>query len=51
MNRLDHVVTNNIKKNNDQLNDVVYNEPTFDNIIFNSYSGARYPLPVVNVTL
>ena len=50
MNKLDQVVTNNIKTNKYQLNDAIHNEPTFDTSRFNSYKGTREPLPVVNIT-
>ena len=36
MNKLDHIVTYNIKTNKDQLNESIYNEPTYDTSIFNS---------------
>ena len=48
---MDHVVTNNINTNKDQLNDAIYNEPTFDTSRFNSSSGTRDPLLLVTVTL
>ena len=48
---MDHVVTNNIKTNKDQLNDTIYNELTFDANIFNLSSGTKDPLPVVTVSL
>ena len=51
MNKLDQVVTDNKKTNKDQLNEAIYNEPTFDTSSFNSSSSTRYPLPVVTVTL
>ena len=51
MNILDHVVTDNIKTNTYQLNEDIYNDPTFDTSSFNSSSGTRYPLLVVTVTL
>ena len=35
INRLDHVLTDNIKTNKDQHNDVIYNEPTFNTKGFN----------------
>ena len=50
MNKLDHVVTNNINTNEYQLNYAIYNEPTFDTISFNSSSGNRDPFSVVTVT-
>ena len=51
MNRLDHVVTDKINTNKDQRNEAIYNGPTFDISIFNSYSGTRDPLRVVTVAL
>ena len=51
MNKLDHVVTNNLKKNKDQLNEATINEPTFDTNIFNLSSGTSDPLPVVTAYL
>ena len=51
MNILDHVVTDNIKTNKDKFIEAIYNDPTFDTSIFNSYSGTRDPLPVVTVCL
>ena len=51
MNKLDHVVTNNLKKNKYQLNESINNDPTFDSNIFNLSSGNSKPLPVVTVYL
>ena len=51
MDKLYHVVTDNIKTNKYQLNEAIYNDLTFDTNIFNSSSGTRDPLPVVTVTL
>ena len=51
MNRLDHVVNNNIKTNKDQLNGAIYDESAFDNSSFNSSRGIRDPLPVGTVTI
>ena len=51
MNILDHVVTDNIKTNKDQLNSAIYNEPAFDTNRFNLSSDTRDPLLVVTVTL
>ena len=51
MNKLDHVVTNNIKTNKNQLNDAIYNEPAFDTSGFNVSSGTRDPSQVVTGTL
>ena len=39
INRLDHVVTDNIKTNKDQHNEAIYNELTFDTNGFNLSSG------------
>ena len=39
---LDHLVTYNIKKNNNQHNDAIENEPNFDNK-FSLYSGTKPP--------
>ena len=50
MNILDHIVTNNIKINKDQLNEAIYNELTFYTNSFNSSSRTRDLLPVVNFT-
>ena len=38
----DHVMNDNIKKNKDQRNDAIKNEPNFDSS-FNLYSGTKYP--------
>ena len=51
INTLDNIVTNNIKDYNYQYNDAIDNEPTFDNSNFSLYSGTRYPLPVVTISL
>ena len=51
MNRLDHIVKDNIKTNKDQLNDTIYNGPTFDTNDFNSSSSTRDPLPLLTATL
>ena len=51
MNKLDHVVTDNIRTNKDQLNKAIYNDLTFDTSIFNSSIGTKDPLPVVTFTL
>ena len=51
MNKLDHVVTNNLKTTKDQLNEAINNEPTFDTNIFNLSSSTSDPLPVVTVSL
>ena len=51
MNKLFHVVINNINTNKDQLNDAIYNDPSFDTSSFNPSSRTRYPLPEVSVTL
>ena len=51
MTKLDHVSKNNKKTNKDKLNDVIYNELTFDTSRFNSSRVTREPLPLVTVTL
>ena len=51
MNRLDHVVKDNLKNYKDQSNEAINSEPTFDTSSFNLSSGTRYPLPVVTVSL
>ena len=43
-------MTNNIKKNNNQHNDVIEYEPDFDNK-FSLSRETKYPLPVVTVSL
>ena len=48
---MDHIVTDNRKKNKYQLNDSIYNEPTFYSNSFNLSSWTRDPLPVVTVSL
>ena len=45
-----HVVTNHIKKNNDQNNNAIGIDTAFDNM-FNLFSRTKYPLPVVTVSL
>ena len=50
-NRLDNIVTNNLKTTKYQLNKPIKNEPTFDNNIFNLSSGSIDPLSVVTITL
>ena len=51
MNRLDHVLTNNLKNNYDQSNEAINIERTFDTTNFNLSSGTSYLLPVVTVYL
>ena len=51
MNKLYHVVTNNLKTTKYQLIEAINNKPTFDNNSFNLSSGTRNPLPVVIVSL
>ena len=48
---MDHILTEKIKTNKDQLNYAIYNEPAFDNNSLNLSSGTRDPLPVLTVTL
>ena len=49
--KLDTVVTYNLNNYNNQSNEAIDNEPTFDNSSFNLYSGTRDHLPVVTVYL
>ena len=51
MNRLDHVLTNNLKNNKDQINEAINSELTFDSSNYNLSSGTINPLPVVTVSL
>ena len=51
MNKLYHIVTNNLKTTKDKLNKAIKNEPAFDTDSFNLSSGTRNPLPIVNVSL
>ena len=50
MNNLDHEETDSIKKNKNQCNDAIENDPKFDNAFILS-SGTKYPLPEVTVRL
>ena len=43
-------MNDNIKKNKDQRNDAIENEPNFDNS-FNLSSGTRDLLPIVTVSI
>ena len=49
MNKLDHLVNNNIK-NKYQCNDTIEYDPKFD-IMFSLSIGTKEPLPVLNVIL
>ena len=51
MNRLDHVVKDNLKSYKYQSNETINGEPAFDNISFNLSSFISDPLPVVTVSL
>ena len=51
MNRLDHIVTDNLNNDKDQSNEATNSDPTFDTSSFNSSSGTSDPLPVVTVSL
>ena len=51
MNRLDHIVTDNLKNNEDQSNEAINSEPKFDASNFNLSSATSNPLPVVTVSL
>ena len=50
-NKLDCIVTNNLKKNKDKINEAINNEPTFDTNRSNLSSGTSDPLPVLTVSL
>ena len=50
MNKLDQVLTNNMKTNKYQPNDAIYNDLTFDTSRFNLSIGNIEFLPVVTVT-
>ena len=47
MNKLDHVVTNNLNTNKDQLNEATKNDLAFHTSSFNLSSGNSDPFPVV----
>ena len=51
MNRLDHLVTENLNNYKYQSNESINSEPKFDTSIFNLSSGTSDPLPVVTVSL
>ena len=51
INKLDHVVTNNLNNYNNQNNEAIDNEPTLDNITFSLFGGTSYPLRVVTASL
>ena len=51
INRLDHVVTYNLKNNKDQINEAIKSEPKFDTSNFNLSSSTSDPLPVVTFFL
>ena len=51
MNRLDHIVTDNLNNNKDQSNESIKNKPTFDTNSFNLSRCTSNPLPVVTVSL
>ena len=48
MNKLDHLVKKNLKNYNDQSNEAINSEPTFDNSSFDLSSSNSDPLPLVN---
>ena len=50
-NKVDHVVTNNLKTTKDQLNKSINNQLTFDTNRFNLCCGTIDPLQVVTVSL
>ena len=51
MNILDQIMTSNLKKNRDQDNEAINNEPTFDTSKFKLSSGTSNPLTLVTVSL
>ena len=51
MNRLDHIVTENLNNYKDQGNEAINSKLEFDTSIFNLSSGNSDPLPVVTVSL
>ena len=51
INKLDHVVTKNIKDYNYQYNFAIDDDTTLANISFNLSRSTRDPLPVVTVSL
>ena len=51
INKLDHVVRDNLNNYKDQSNEAINSDPTFDNSSFNLSSGTSDPLPVVTVSL
>ena len=51
MNRLDHVVTENLKNYKEQSNEAINSEPKFHTSSFDLYSGTRNNLPVATVSL
>ena len=51
MNRLDHLVTDNLNNYKYQSNEAINSGPTFDNSSSNLSSGTSDPLPVVTVSL
>ena len=48
---MDHIGTNNLNTNTDQINEANNNEPTFNNNSFNLSSRTSDPLPLVTVSL
>ena len=51
INKLYHVVTDNLNNYNNQVNESINSDPTFDNSSFNLSSVTSDPLPVVTVSL
>ena len=47
---LDHIVTDNTRKNKNHHRDAIENDPNFDSK-FSLYRGIKDPLPVVNASL
>ena len=51
MNKLDQIVTNNLKTTKDKIDEAIKNESTFDTNSFNLSSSTNDPLTVVTVSL
>ena len=51
MNRLDHVVIDNLNNYKDQRNEAINSDPTFDTSNFNLSSSTSNTLPIITVSL
>ena len=51
MDRLDHIVTDNLKNYKDQIDEAINSEPTFGTISLNLSISTINPLPLVTVSL